>query len=200
MNVTFSTKSPKFYQYPLPKLQNHNQNSNPLMGFCPLKINYAVSFFKNLRARLQLNKLLSNVCIDVNVDIIGKVLNFGNLSGEAMVTFFNWALKQPMVPKDVVGYHVIVKALGRRKFFIFMMQDLDEMKLNGVKADLLMLSIVIDSFVNAGHVSKAIQLFGNLDGLGLDRDTDALNVLLLCLCRSSHVGAAASVFNSMKGR
>lgn len=105
-----------------------------------------------------------------------------------------------MVPKDVCTYHVIVKALGRRKFFRFMMQVLDDMRLNCIKADLFMLSIVIDSFVNVGHVSKAIQVFGSLDDLGLDRDTEALNVRLPCLCRCSHVGAAASVFNSMKGK
>ncbi|KAL5102557.1 hypothetical protein RYX36_006884, partial [Vicia faba] len=97
-----------------------------------------------------------------------------------------------MVPKNVATYHVIVKALGRRKFFMFMMQVLDDMRLNCIKADLFMLSIVIDSFVNAIHV------FGNLDDLGLSRDTEALNVLLSCFCRRSHVGAAASVFNSMK--
>ncbi|XP_058780211.1 putative pentatricopeptide repeat-containing protein At5g43820 [Vicia villosa] len=157
-------------------------------------------FLQKLKGKAAIEQALSNVCIDVNVDIIARVLNSGNLSGEAMVTFFNWALKQPMVPKDVGTYHVIVKALGRRKFLVFMMQVLDDMRLNCIKADLFMLSIVIDSFVNAGHVSKAIHVFGNLDDLGLERDTEALNVLLSCLCRRSHVGAAASVFNSMKGK
>ncbi|XP_058780607.1 putative pentatricopeptide repeat-containing protein At5g43820 [Vicia villosa] len=157
-------------------------------------------FLQKLKGKAAIEQALSNVCIDVNVDIIARVLNSGNLGGEAMVTFFNWALKQPMVPKDVGTYHVIVKALGRRKFLVFMMQVLDDMRLNCIKADLFMLSIVIDSFVNAGHVSKAIHVFGNLDDLGLKRDTEALNVLLSCLCRRSHVGAAASVFNSMKGK
>ncbi|XP_004486824.1 pentatricopeptide repeat-containing protein At5g15010, mitochondrial [Cicer arietinum] len=157
-------------------------------------------FLQKLKGKTTVEQALSGVCVDVNADIIGRVLNYGNLGGEAMVTFFNWALKQPMVPNDVGTYHVIVKALGRRKFFVFMMQVLNDMRLNGIKADLFMLSIVIDSFVNAGHVSKAIQVFGNLDDLGLDRDTEALNVLLSCLCRRCHVGAAASVFNSMKGK
>jgi len=185
---------------PTSKTPESQSESKSVDGFLSPEDKLRGIFLQKLKGKAAIEQALSNVCIDVNVDIIGKVLNFGNLSGEAMVMFFNWPLKQPMVSKDVGSYHVIVKALGRRKFFIFMMQVLDVMKLNGVKADLLMLSIVIDSFVNAGHVSKAIQLFGNLDDLGLDRDTEALNVLLLCLCRRSHVGAAASVFNSMKGK
>uniref|UniRef100_A0A368UGZ9 Pentacotripeptide-repeat region of PRORP domain-containing protein n=1 Tax=Glycine max TaxID=3847 RepID=A0A368UGZ9_SOYBN len=97
-------------------------------------------------------------------------------------------------------YHVIVKALGRRKFFDFMMDALCDMRRNAIDGDLFMLSVVVDSFVRAGHVSRAIQVFGNLDDLGVRRDTEALNVLLLCLCRRSHVGAANSVLNSMKGK
>ncbi|AES67867.1 putative tetratricopeptide-like helical domain-containing protein [Medicago truncatula] len=185
---------------PTSKTPDSQSDSKSIDGFLSPEDKLRGIFLQKLKGKAAIEQALSNVCIDVNVDIIGKVLNFGNLGGEAMVMFFNWALKQPMVPRDVGSYHVIVKALGRRKFFVFMMQVLDEMRLNGIKADLLMLSIVIDSFVNAGHVSKAIQLFGNLDDLGLCRDTEVLNVLLSCLCRRCHVGAAASVFNSMKGK
>jgi pentatricopeptide repeat protein len=187
---------------PLPtsKTPQSESESNSVDGFLSPEDKLRGIFLQKLKGKAAIEQALSSVCIDVNVDVIGRVLNYGNLGGEAMVMFFNWALKQPMVDKDVGTYHVIVKALGRRKFFIFMMQVLNEMKLNGIKADLFMLSIVINSFVNAGHVSKAIQVFGNLDDLGLNRDTEALNVLLSCLCRRQHVGAAASVFNSMKGK
>ncbi|KAK2425199.1 pentatricopeptide repeat-containing protein, mitochondrial [Trifolium repens] len=187
---------------PLPtsKTPQPESESNSVDGFLSPEDKLRGIFLQKLKGKAAIEQALSSVCIDVNVDVIGRVLNNGNLGGEAMVMFFNWAFKQPMVDKDVGTYHVIVKALGRRKFFIFMMQVLNEMKLNGIKADLFMLSIVINSFVNAGHVSKAIQVFGNLDDLGLNRDTEALNVLLSCLCRRQHVGAAASVFNSMKGK
>lgn len=119
-----------------------------------------------------------------------------------MVTFFNWALKQPHVPKKIGTYCVIVKALGRRKFFKFMMEVLCDMRVERVvQADLSMLSIVVDSFVRAGHVSKAIHVFNNLDDyLGMNRDTQALNVVLSCLCKRSHVGAASSVMRSMRGK
>ncbi|PON34290.1 Pentatricopeptide repeat [Parasponia andersonii] len=58
----------------------------------------------------------------------------------------------------------------------------------------------MDSFIRARHVSKAIQMFRNLDEIGLDCHTESLNVLLRCLCRRSHVGAANSLLNSMRGK
>jgi len=157
-------------------------------------------FLQKLQGKAAIETALSNVGADVDVNVLGKVLNNGNLSGESMVTFFNWAVKQPGVPSDIGSYHVILKALGRRKFFAFMMGVLWDMRKRDIDGDLLMLSIVIDSFVRAGHVSRAIQIFGNLDELGVRRDTEALNVLLSCLCHRSHVGAANSVLNSMKGK
>ncbi|WVZ20550.1 hypothetical protein V8G54_007872 [Vigna mungo] len=57
-----------------------------------------------------------------------------------------------------------------------------DMRKGGIDGDLLMLSIVIDSFVRAGHMSRA------------------LNVLLSCLCHRSHVAAANSLLNSVKGK
>ncbi|KAF7801405.1 putative pentatricopeptide repeat-containing protein [Senna tora] len=157
-------------------------------------------FLQKLKGKTTIERALSDVDVDMNVEVLDKVVSLGNLSGEAMVTFFNWAIKQPMVPKDIDSYRVIIKALGRRKFFKFMMELLYNMKMEGIRPDLSMLSIVIDSFVKAGHVSKASQIFSNLDDIGLECDTEALNVFLLCLCRRSRVGAATSIFHSMKGK
>ncbi|XP_057754252.1 putative pentatricopeptide repeat-containing protein At5g43820 [Arachis stenosperma] len=183
-------------------LKDHESKSvrEPVDGFLSPEEKLRGVFLQKLNGKAATEQALSNVGVDVNIDVLGRVVNSGNLGGEAMVTFFNWAIKQPMLPKDIGSYRVIVKALGRRKFFKFMMEVLDDMKVNGLEADLLLLSIVIDSFIRAGHVSKAIQVFSNLDDLGLRRNADALNVLLSCLCQRSHMSAASSVFNSMKGK
>ncbi|PON90481.1 Pentatricopeptide repeat [Trema orientale] len=58
----------------------------------------------------------------------------------------------------------------------------------------------MDSFIRARQVSKAVQMFRNLDEIGLDCDTESLNVLLRCLCRRSHVGAANLLLNSLRGK
>ncbi|ESW30549.1 hypothetical protein PHAVU_002G162200 [Phaseolus vulgaris] len=196
--------------FPIPTSKSQNTVSEPLKpshldaksvdAFLPPEDKLRGVFLQKLKGKAAIETALSNVGADVDVNILGKVLNNGNLSGEFMVTFFNWAVKLPGIPNEVGSYHVIVKALGRRKFFVFMMGVLCDMRKCGINGDLLLLSIVIDSFVRAGHVSRAIQIFGNLDDLGVRRDTEALNVLLSCLCHRSHVGAANSVLNSMKGK
>ncbi|KAK7366704.1 hypothetical protein VNO80_08701 [Phaseolus coccineus] len=196
----FPIPTSKFQNSILEPFKPSHPDAKSVDAFLPPEDKLRGVFLQKLKGKAAIETALSNVGADVDVNILGKVLDNGNLSGEFMVTFFNWAVKQPGIPNDVGSYHVVVKALGRRKFFVFMMGVLCDMRKRGINGDSLLLSIVIDSFVRAGHVSRAIQIFGNLDDLGVRRDTEALNVLLSCLCHRSHVGAANSVLNSMKGK
>ncbi|KAL5706122.1 hypothetical protein ACHQM5_024330 [Ranunculus cassubicifolius] len=123
-----------------------------------------------------------------------------NLGGEAMVSFFKWAIKQPGITSDLRAYRVILKALGRRKYFGFMEDVLREMVRKEIRLDSETLFTVMDSFVRGRLVSKAVKLFENLEEFGLRRDTDSLNVLLECFCRRSHVGSACSFMYTMKGK
>ncbi|XP_007018081.2 PREDICTED: putative pentatricopeptide repeat-containing protein At5g43820 [Theobroma cacao] len=157
-------------------------------------------FLQKLRGKTAIEHALSNVPVELSIDIIAKVVNIGNLGGEAMVLFFNWAMKQPGIARDIHSYYIIIKALGRRKFFKFMIETLHDMVKEGIKPDVETLSIVMDSFIRAQRVQKAIETFENLEELGLKRDTKSLNVLLQCLCRRAHVGAANSLFNAVNGK
>ena len=156
-------------------------------------------FIQRLRGKAAIELALTNVGIDLTIDIVSEVVNRGNLGGEAMVVFFNWAVKQPTIRKDVDTYNVIIKALGRRKFIEFMVEVLKDMHCQGISPNYETLYLVMDSFIKAHQVSKAIQMFRNLDEFGGKCDTESLNVLLQCLCQRSHVGAANSFFNAMKG-
>ncbi|KAL0016634.1 hypothetical protein SO802_003703 [Lithocarpus litseifolius] len=80
------------------------------------------------------------------------------------------------------------------------MEILHDMRTEGVSLDLETLSIVLDSFVRAHRVLKAIQMFGNVEEFGLKCNTECLNVLLQCMCCRSHVGTANSFLNSVKGK
>ena len=70
--------------------------------------------------------------------------------------------------------------LGRRQFFKFVMEILRDMMMEGASLDLETLSIMLDSFVKAHQVSKAVQMFGNVEEFGLKCYTECLNVLLQC--------------------
>ncbi|XP_019054374.1 PREDICTED: putative pentatricopeptide repeat-containing protein At5g43820 isoform X1 [Nelumbo nucifera] len=157
-------------------------------------------FLQKLRGKAAIESALMATGVNLNVEILAGVLNRGNLGGEAMVTFFNWALKQPQVPKDLQTYHIILRALGRRKFFNFMEEILHEMSKQGMTPTCETLSTAMDSFVRARRVSKAVQMFGRLEEFASKPDTESFNVLLRCLCQRSHIGTAHSLFHEKKGK
>ncbi|XP_050227581.1 putative pentatricopeptide repeat-containing protein At5g43820 isoform X2 [Mercurialis annua] len=157
-------------------------------------------FLQKLKGKSAIESALEKTGVDLSMDVVANVLNWGNLGGESMVTFFNWAIKSPMIPNDIHTYNVLIRALGRRKYVDFVMKILIDVKVRGIDVNLETLSVVIDSFLRARRVYKAIQLFGNSKEYGFGYDTESLNVLLQCLCKRSHVGAANSYFNSVKGK
>ncbi|CAG7873322.1 unnamed protein product [Brassica rapa] len=152
-------------------------------------------FLQKLKGKSAIRKALSSLGVDLSIETVANVVDGGNLSGEAMVTFFNWAVREPGVSKDVDSYYVILRALGRRKFFSFMMDVLREM----VDSDLKCLTIAMDSFARGHYVRRAIQLFEESQDFGVECGTESFNSLLRCLCERSHVFAANSVFNAKKG-
>lgn len=154
-------------------------------------------FMQKLKGKYAIESALSNVEAKLDLQMLSKVVSRGNLGGEAMVTFFNWAVKQPGIDKyDIGAYHIVLKALGRRKLYEFMMDVFWDMKMNGISPDLGTIEIVMDSFIRANLVSKAVQFFEDLEDFGLE----SLNVIVGCLCKRSHIGAASSLLNRMKGK
>lgn len=156
-------------------------------------------FLQKLNGKTAIEHALASIDVNLNQDVVYEVLNTGSLGSEAMITFFYWAIKQPSIPTDTSSYNIILKALGRRRFFDSMMDVLHNMTREGVNVNMETVSIVVDSLVKAHQVSKALQLFRNLTEFGLKCDTETLNILLKCMCRRSHVGAASSFFNLIKG-
>lgn len=157
-------------------------------------------FLQKLKGKSAIQKALTSLGIGLSVDVVANVVDRGNLSGEAMVTFFNWAIREPGVSKDVDSYYVILRALGRRKFFSCMMDVLRGMACEGVNPDLQCLTIAMDSFTRAHYVRRTIELFEESEVFGVKCSTESFNALLRCLCERSHVTAANSVFNAKKGK
>lgn len=156
-------------------------------------------FLQKLGGRSAVESALSCTGVDLTAEIFADVINNGNLSGESMVSFFDWSIKQPNVKIDVDLCNIMLRALGRRKFFSSFNPILERMRIDGLRPDLRTVEILIDSFVADRKVSKAVDLFRRLEEIGSRCDSDSLNVLLKCLCNRSHVGLAYTTFNSMRG-
>ncbi|XP_010523636.1 PREDICTED: putative pentatricopeptide repeat-containing protein At5g43820 [Tarenaya hassleriana] len=157
-------------------------------------------FLQKLKGKAAIEKALTDVGIDLSIDIVANVVNRGNLSGEEMVTFFNWAIREHGVPKDVDICNVILRALGRRKFFSHMMDLLWGMAFERVNPNLQSVTIVMDYFIRANYVQRALKLFEESEEFGVQCNTELLNKLLRCLCERLHVGSANTSFNSKKGK
>ncbi|KAG0496699.1 hypothetical protein HPP92_001390 [Vanilla planifolia] len=179
-------------------LETHGPNANHPILLPDEKLRGI--FLQTGCGKSSLRSALTSANVNLTLNIFADVLNKGNMNGASMVLFLNWALAQPNLPKEVNTYYVVLKALGRRKFFVFMAQVLLIMKKNGVKPNSETLEIVLDSYVRSRQVQKAIDLFKSLEDIGVNCDTKAFNILLHCLCRRSHVRVACSLLNSMEGK
>ncbi|KAJ0979272.1 hypothetical protein J5N97_014746 [Dioscorea zingiberensis] len=157
-------------------------------------------FLQNLTGRFAIDSALSSTGVDLNLEVFADVVDRGSLGGAPMVLLLDWALKQPKISKCVEIYNVVLKALGRRKFFTFVEEVLTRMKADEIKPDLETIDILIDSFVSARRVSKAMEMFERLEEIGSKCDTESLTIIMRSLCRRSHIRVANSLFNKMKGR
>ncbi|XP_077246890.1 pentatricopeptide repeat (PPR) superfamily protein [Tasmannia lanceolata] len=191
------TKTPIYNQFKENPVLKHVE-IRVLDGFLSSADKLRGIFLMKLKGKSALESALTSVNVNLTIEILSEVVNRGNLGGESIVSFFNWAIKQPTIVKDIGTYNIILKALGRRKFFSFMNEMLVQMKIEEISPNSETLYIVMESLVRARRVSKSIELFGRLEEFGWKCDCESFNVILQCLCRRSHVRTAISFLNSMK--
>lgn len=178
--------------------ENSQLNTRAVDDFLSAEEKLRGIFLQKLKGKTAIERALTNVGVELSSDVVAKVVNRGSLGGQAMILFFNWAIVQPEIDKGIDTYHIILKALGRRKFFVYMVEMLHEMRTGGIIPNHETLFIVMDSFVRGHQVSKAIQMFGHLEDYGFKCDTESLNAILQCLCQRSHVSTANSLLNKMR--
>ncbi|GAA0153064.1 chaperone [Lithospermum erythrorhizon] len=168
--------------------------------FVPIEERLRGVFLQKLCGKNAIFKAFDDVGVEVSVELVAKVVNKGNLSGEFIVLFFNWAIEKSGVAERINFYHVVFKALGRRKFFKHLMDLLDDMRSRGVNPNAESLLIVVDSFVRANQVTKAMKMFGRLEEFGFEFNVEFLNTMLGCLCQRGHVGVASKLLGKMRGK
>lgn len=157
-------------------------------------------FLQKLRGKSAVAAALSGTGVALTSEIFADVLNKGNLGGAAMVSFFDWAIKEPNIPNGLDTYHIILKALGRRKFFCSVEEILLRMKKEGIQPDSRTVSVIADSYVRARRVSKAVEFFETIEEFGGERNFESLTAVIRSLCRRSHVRVADSLLHRAKGK
>ncbi|KAL0361857.1 UNVERIFIED_CONTAM: putative pentatricopeptide repeat-containing protein [Sesamum radiatum] len=137
-------------------------------------------FLQKFNSKSAIYHALSGVGIELNTNIFAKVVNGGKLCGESMVVFFNWAIEQRNFSKDIDAYHIVLKALGRRKFFVHMMEMLKDMRDKRMNPNPETLFIIMDSYARArqrSRVGAAWSLFNKMRDK-VQRDCAMYNIIL----------------------
>ncbi|XP_066359618.1 putative pentatricopeptide repeat-containing protein At5g43820 [Miscanthus floridulus] len=163
-------------------------------------------FLRKPPGRTALHQALSSTGIGATMalspDVLANVVNAGDLSGAATITFFDWVVTNSKPPPSVHTCNIVIRALGRKKFFDFLDDALQIMRRNNIFPDLTTLEVIIDSLVAARHVSRAVEVLSTDQfGFGIGKAChrkEAFTVLIRCLCRRSHVGLASSLLQAAR--
>uniref|UniRef100_A0ACD5ZUH0 Uncharacterized protein n=1 Tax=Avena sativa TaxID=4498 RepID=A0ACD5ZUH0_AVESA len=164
-------------------------------------------FLQKPAGRDALHRALSSTGLDgtaaLSPEVLSDAVSRGNLSGAAIIDLFDWATSNAKLPPSLDTCNIVIRALGRRKFFTFLENALEIMRRKGIIPDLTTLGIIIDSLVAARQVSKAVQLLkSDQFGVGIGQTCDrkeAFSLLINCLCQRSHVGVASSLIQAARG-
>jgi pentatricopeptide repeat protein len=157
-------------------------------------------FLQKLKGKAAVEAALSQTGVSLKRETIETIVKKASLSGQALLTFFRWAGKQPNCQHDLEAYHTMISALGRRKYFDHVEELLHRMKTGGPSPTMKTLGIVISRYVKATQITKAVQTFDRMEEFGLKTDAQALNTLLHSLCRENHTRSAHSLFKTMVER
>ncbi|KAF8656900.1 hypothetical protein HU200_060462 [Digitaria exilis] len=163
-------------------------------------------FLRKPLGRASLHRALASTGLDaataLSPEVLADVVNAGDLSGAATVAFFDWAVTNSNQLPSIRTCNIVIRALGRKKFFDFVDDALQIMRRNSVSPDLTTLEIIVDSLVAARHVRRAVEVlstdqFGFGIGKACHRE-EAFPILINCLCRRSHVGLAGSLLQAAR--
>ncbi|KAJ0086797.1 hypothetical protein Patl1_09376 [Pistacia atlantica] len=148
-------------------------------------------FLQKLKGKTAIEDALTNVNVDLSLDVVAKVVNRGNLGGEAMVTFFNWAIKQPNIPKDVQRCLCQRLHVGAANSFFNSMRG--KVLFNGKTYD-----IIIGGWSKLGEVSEIERVLKEMVVEGFSPDTSTFCYLIEGLGRAGRIDDAIAVFHAMK--
>ncbi|XP_027347128.1 pentatricopeptide repeat-containing protein At3g04130, mitochondrial [Abrus precatorius] len=110
---------------------------------------------------------------------------------------FKWAGSRSSFKHLPESYDMMVDILGRMKVMEKLRDFLEEMR-EGSLVTLNTVAKVMRRFVGAGQWEDAVRLFDDLQTLGLEKNTESMNLLLDALCKEKFVEQAREIFLELK--
>ncbi|XP_059446890.1 pentatricopeptide repeat-containing protein At3g04130, mitochondrial-like [Corylus avellana] len=136
-------------------------------------------------------------CIELSSDLVDKLLHRFKDDWKSALGVFRWAESRSGYRHTQEAYDMLVDILGKMKHTGKMKAVLEEMG----QCQLVGLSTVVKvmrRFAGAGQWEEAVTTFDELGTLGLDKNTESMNLLLDTLCKENKVEQAREVFLVLK--
>ncbi|KAI5392225.1 pentatricopeptide repeat-containing protein At3g04130, mitochondrial [Lathyrus oleraceus] len=110
---------------------------------------------------------------------------------------FKWASSHTHFKHSQESYDMMVDILGRMKVMGKMKEILEEMRQESL-VTLDTIAKVMRRFVGAKQWKDAVRIFDDLQFLGLEKNTESMNVLLDTLCKEKFVKQALDIYLELK--
>ncbi|CAK8541114.1 unnamed protein product [Lathyrus sativus] len=110
---------------------------------------------------------------------------------------FKWASSHAHFKHSQESYDMMIDILGRTKVMGKMREILEEMRQESL-VTLNTIAKVMRRFVGAKQWKDAVRIFDDLQFLGLEKNTESMNVLLDTLCKEKFVEQAREIYLELK--
>jgi len=170
------------------------QSNKPHFFFSSL---HPTKQFRRDKPTKQIERALNLTGIHPDSNLVLELLQRHRSDWKPAFIFFKWVTKTNNYTPNCEVYNEIIKILGKMKRFEELHQVLDEMSQRKEFINEETFSILIRRFVAAHKVEEAINIFHRREEFGLDNelDSEALQTLLMWMCRYKHIEEAETLFH-----
>lgn len=135
--------------------------------------------------------------INLSHDLIDRLLHRYKDDWKSAFGIFKWASSHSSFGHSPQTYDMMIDILGKMKQWDKVRALLKEMS-QGSLITLNTISKVMRRFCGAGLWKDSVRVFDDIENLGLEKNTESMNVLLDTLCKENKVEQARAIFLELK--
>ncbi|KAE9603425.1 hypothetical protein Lal_00008259 [Lupinus albus] len=135
--------------------------------------------------------------IHLSQNLIDRLLDRFKDDWKSALGIFKWASSQSSFRPSPESYDTMVDILGRMKQMEKLKDLLEEMRESSL-ITVNTIAKIMRRFVGAGQWEGAVRIFDDLQTLGLEKNTETMNLLLDTLCKEQFVEQAREIYLELK--
>ncbi|XP_052107330.1 pentatricopeptide repeat-containing protein At3g04130, mitochondrial [Arachis duranensis] len=135
--------------------------------------------------------------IHLSQNLIQRLLHRFKDDWRSALGIFKWAGLRSGFRHSPESYDMMIDILGKMKQMEKLRDFLEEMHEVGL-VTLNTIAKAMRRFVGAGQWEDAVRIFDSLESLGLEKNTESMNLLLDTLCKEEFVEQAREIFLELK--